>query len=163
MKKNKEWLKEELTKQIDILHTTISSGNYVNLVKRAEIMGLIDQLYEPEQEKVVVNEIMAGHIENCKNLKLALSDSLHLVVPGDKQEEVLFARAWIDGYAVEKEKLYYVRENNYLLCKYNDEVIDYVEAVECEITNLVNLKLTEKEIKDYDERYWTFAEEVPNE
>lgn len=28
------------------------------------------------------------------------------------------------------------------------------------ITDLVELKLTKKEIRDYDERYWAFAEEV---
>lgn len=64
------------------------------------------------------------------------------------------------GYEVEEEPKYFVRDNNYLLCKYKDKVIDYVEAIDRGITDLVELKLTEKEIKDYDERYLAFKKQV---
>jgi len=62
VKKDKNWLKEELSKQIDILHTTISSGNYVSLVKRAEIMNLIDQLDEPKiTEEQALNKLAESY------------------------------------------------------------------------------------------------------
>lgn len=104
MKKDKEWLKNEINKVTSRVY-----GADFNTIKETD--DLIDQLEEPEQKKVVVNEVMAGHIENCKNLKLTLSDGLHLVVSGDKQEEVLFARAWLNGYTVEKEPQWVVKDD----------------------------------------------------
>lgn len=175
MNKDKEWLesviiKELMTNSGNPDMTTYEQGR-VSALKY--YLKLIEQLDEPEQEKVVVNEIMAGHIENCKNLKLTLSDSLHLVVPGDKQEEVLFARAWLDGYAVEKEKLYYVilvesedKEKGQALYKdfnFNgDKVVStHIETFSKRISlGIGNFHFTEQEIKAIDERYWAFAEEV---
>ena len=68
------------------------------------------------------------------------------------------------GYEVEKEQKYQViiRDGEYIrlyLCKHGDNVMigtndNYIEKCP-EVTYL-----TEQEIKDYDERYWAFAEEV---
>lgn len=133
-----------------------------------EVIRIAEELDEPQ--KPVVPQFVANEIERYEDMLDMLSgeyfnnsfeeiDDDGLLVWIDENQDT-FARAWLDGYEVEKEPLYYVRENNYLLCKYNGEVMDYVEAVERGITDLVKLKLTEKEIKDYDERFWAFAEEV---
>ena len=167
MKKDKEWLKNEVEDYLAI------EGVYDARTALKAVLEYIDQLDEPEQEKVVVNEIMAGHIENCKNLKLTLSDSLHLVVPGDKQEEVLFARAWLDRYSVEKETMYYVilvesEDKEYGQALYKDFNYDGDKVVSTHIETFSkrisleagNFHFTEQEIKSIDERYWAFAEEV---
>lgn len=122
-----------------------------------------------EQDKVVIPQFVGDWLRCVKNTDITLYGAMDNEFLNtqeltrwmtDAKNQLKFARAWLDGYTVEKEKLYYVRENNYLLCKHKGEVIDYVEAIDRRITNLVELKLTEKEIKDYDERFWAFAEEI---
>lgn len=65
------------------------------------------------------------------------------------------------------EKLYYVLDTNgkVLLKKYDDEIKRVFADVK--ITNYPewqnkNLKLSEKGIKEYDSRFWAFAEEAKN-
>ncbi|MBC6123114.1 DUF1642 domain-containing protein [Listeria seeligeri] len=70
----------------------------------------------------------------------------------------LFARAWMDGYEVEDEPLYYVRfisdnRSSYLNLQKNRGrlwVSDYLESDE------FKAKFTEKEIKNMNENYWAF-------
>ncbi|HAC0826580.1 TPA_asm: DUF1642 domain-containing protein, partial [Listeria monocytogenes] len=73
----------------------------------------------------------------------------------DNQE--LFARAWMDGYEVEKEPLYYVqlirRLSGYLNVR-NDESSFLDSPYE---VGLNKTKFTEAKIKEIDERYWQFA------
>lgn len=72
-----------------------------------------------------------------------------------------FARAWLDGYEVEEEQKYYVldKEDNILLIRGYRGI---EKADNLKITNSGGgaLKLTEQEIKDYDERFWPFAVKV---
>ncbi|HBI6449678.1 MULTISPECIES: DUF1642 domain-containing protein [Listeria] len=71
-----------------------------------------------------------------------------------------FARAWLDGYEVEKEPLYYVRLP--LPFGYLRRSKLYPASQNVEDAS----KYSEKEIKDMDERYWQFAvlvEEVEGE
>lgn len=85
----------------------------------------------------------------------------------DYNEEV-FARAWLDGYEVEKEKAYHVvNKENYFMLRKDDGLV--VTVVTMQVSPAMSrdkygkdtrFMLTEKEIKDYDERYWAFAEEV---
>ncbi|EJR5471501.1 DUF1642 domain-containing protein [Listeria monocytogenes] len=73
-----------------------------------------------EQERIVVPQFVADWISQCKQEGYDLSWSISyenndmpdeiyewLTSAADNQE--LFARAWLDGYEVEKEPLYYVR------------------------------------------------------
>lgn len=173
MKKDKEWLKEQIKhEEVDLKYAFDNYVPYEKVLIADDVNELLNELEEPEQEKVVVPQFVGERIKEYKEIEFGIS--LIFMINRQIDEDVEFskwissdkdncdkvARAWLDGYSVEKQKLYYVRENNYLLCKYNDEVIDYVEAVEREITDLVKLKLTEQEIKDYDERFWSFAEEI---
>ena len=73
-------------------------------------------------------------------------------------------------YEVEKEKLYYVidKSRKPLLKAFKEEVsmsVCNVTVEEAEALEYPNFKykLTEKEIKDYDLRYWQFAEPVEEE
>ena len=70
-----------------------------------------------EREKVKVKQFVADWIEHCRGLGYSLYQSMELVHENaeikkwfifvDNQD--LFARAWLDGYEVEKEKRYLVR------------------------------------------------------
>lgn len=79
----------------------------------------------------------------------------------DNQET--FARAWLDGYEVEKESLYYV------ILSENKDGWKYTFLDEAGSADFTNYKVdiptfTEKEIKAIDERFWPFSvpvEEVP--
>lgn len=75
----------------------------------------------------------------------------------DNQET--FARAWIDGYEVEKEPLYEVIIGDlYLIKKFNnrnDFCFDTSRSL-CTWEKSA-YQLTEAEIKEIDERYWPFA------
>ena len=77
------------------------------------ILQDLEQLDEPS--KVKVPQFVADWIENSKqekrNLRNALnngSEKMRLWLL-DQENYDLFARAWLDGYEVEKEKRYYVR------------------------------------------------------
>lgn len=137
-----------------------------------------------EQERIVVPQFVADWISRHKqegyNLIWSISyenndmpDEIYewLTSAADNQE--LFARAWLDGYEVEKEPLYYVRLP---LSTWNDdaaelEVINmYVllnkQSDETTFTGLIinknkkwTTKLTEAEIKGMPggDIYWQFA------
>lgn len=134
---------------------------------------LLNALDEPQ--KPVVPEFVAEWIEYAKKKGDSLRDSfkpwsLYGVEYSkadrwidDNQET--FAQAWLSGYEVEKEPLYYVYlpkiivlpemmipdiEGAYLM-KSGDEV----ELADN--NDFDDMKFTESEIKAIDERYWSFA------
>lgn len=94
-------------------------------IERNEILNLVKQLDEPE--KVKVPQFVDDVIEGAREHSPELEDALHYACSNGSQEFTewyqkksnrdLFARAWLDGYEVEKEKRYYVRfkwiENSY--------------------------------------------------
>ncbi|EAE2754247.1 DUF1642 domain-containing protein, partial [Listeria monocytogenes] len=137
-----------------------------------------------EPELIAVPRFAADWIKHCKQREYDLACLLDyedsdmsaemyewLISSADNQE--LLARAWLDGYEVEKEPLYYVRLP---LSTWNDdaaelEVINMyvllnVQSDETSITgSIINenkewrTKLTEAEIKGIPggEIYWQFA------
>ncbi|EAG1223516.1 DUF1642 domain-containing protein [Listeria monocytogenes] len=137
-----------------------------------------------EQERIVVPQFVADWISRCKQkgydlfLSIDYDDSdmpyemYNWLTFSDENQEIL-ARAWLDGYEVEKEPLYYVRLP---LSTWNDdaaelEVINmYVllnkQSDETTFTGLIinknkkwTTKLTEAEIKGMPggDIYWQFA------
>lgn len=101
--------KQELIKHFeDMPYVSISQ------MGKKSFVDLIEQLDEPE--KVTVPQFVADWIEKCKEEKLvSLSGAFEY---GDAEidswfsdwsNQETFARAWLDGYDVEKEKRYYVR------------------------------------------------------
>lgn len=104
--------KQKLIKHIEDL--PYNEGLIVDTMKisRNGLLKLIEQLDEPE--KVVVPQFVADWIKVAKPV-YSLSGAMVYGSPGvnkwleswDNQET--FARAWLDGYEVEKEKRYLVK------------------------------------------------------
>lgn len=126
MVKDKSWLKQEI---LDIFWRTEIDDNLniqdANLIFD-KVENAINQLDEPE--KPVIPKFIANWIEETKKQGKSLVFAItHIYYKNEigkspnKEEkkifqwmelaynEEVFARAWIDGYEVEKEKLYHVR------------------------------------------------------
>lgn len=80
----------------------------------------LEQLNEIDTKKVTVPQYVADWIEYCKTKGIALGYALYCagqasnkktydwIVESFENQET-FARAWLEGYEVDKEKRYYVR------------------------------------------------------
>ncbi|HAB6435303.1 TPA_asm: DUF1642 domain-containing protein [Listeria monocytogenes] len=70
----------------------------------------------------------------------------------------LFARAWMDGYEVEQEPLYYIKviDSYFGYINLNLKTGAYTTSTNEEPVGF-KTKFTEKEIKNMDTRYWAFA------
>ena len=92
--------------------------NYEDGLRYAK--GIISQIDEPE--KPVIPQFVADWIEECKKQRRSLRDSISKSAPfavaswlmhfGERynyKNQDIFARAWLDGYEVEKEKRYTAR------------------------------------------------------
>ncbi|EKZ5139157.1 DUF1642 domain-containing protein [Listeria monocytogenes] len=160
------------------------TGNSLVKVSKDKIIATKDCFIakEKEAELVVVPQLVGDFLENhSKEDGHTLHDLLcDLITSRDSLDEnvydwimennnengELLARAWLDGYEVEKEPLYYVqlirRLSGYLNVR-NDESSFLDSPYE---VGLNKTKFTEAEIKAMDERYWQFAvlvEEVEGE
>lgn len=138
-------------------------------------LNIIDQI-EPDQPKPVVPKFVAEWIEEAKEGECSLCTAFGLVDGNDRafnwlfggheSNQDTFARAWLDGYEVEKEPLYTVEIPNpntvaitILARSIVGDVLIYNEFDNCWKKNS-RYQLTEQEIrKDFD---WAFrwAEEV---
>ena len=105
--------KQELIERIECLKNIF--GNKNEYVKIDAVIELISEL--DEQQKVVVPQFVADHLKKSKEVGRDLQDAMN---PSTILEEVnlwlytdnnmdVFARAWLDGYEVEKEKWYLVK------------------------------------------------------
>ena len=132
-----------------------------------------------ESEKPVVPQFVADWLEVCKdNLALSLANSMNNVVmrtnnQPDKtihwiaKNSETFAKAWIYGYEVQKEKLYTVEIPNpnsaggkLVLSKQQSTGRLILEMLNSDINKPKYLHLTEDEIKKDFGWAWQFAEEV---
>lgn len=135
-----------------------------------EILEDLKQLEEPQ--KPVVPKFVAEWIEYAKKKGDSLAISfkpwnLYGVEYSkadrwieDNQET--FARAWIDGYEIEKEPLYTVTINldlNYHLALDEGDGDDEISTTLTTGHDVLGYRyfLTEKEIKSADENLWPFA------
>ena len=170
MKKDKEWLKEE----IEIMKSE-TSENYPHeqMVEREVVLNLIDQLDEPEASTQgwIGQYTRNNHYTSRDELDDAFSilrDIYHQSKTADwvakeNRNSEIFARAWLDGYEVEKEQKYYVMNNDNRMMLVR--MMDGKTITEADPFKLEDMyegekkshRLTEQEIKDYDLRYWAFA------
>lgn len=120
--------KDKLIEKIANLDRVYGEKYYVAL---EDVLDLVKQLDEPE--KVKIPQFVAEYIEQKKD------DDYHLLgamieIRSHKNKEIdewfeeddnieLFARAWLDGYEVEKEKRYYIRQ------KIDDENYNYLNYI----------------------------------
>ena len=125
--------------------------------------------WQPPKPLVVVPQIVADFIEvRKKSLKLydafqeieeCYCGELYNFVCQKRNGQDLFARAWIDGYTVEKEKLY---EVVFSKCEDGDRYllfanIEFFIGIESMNDGYYRQQFTEAEIKAIDDRYWAFA------
>ncbi|ELG8809568.1 DUF1642 domain-containing protein [Listeria monocytogenes] len=146
------------------------TGNSLVKVSKDKIIATKDCFIakEKEAELVVVPQFVADWIEQKKangdHLNIAMDkswQSMNDKVSGwleDREDSYdKFARAWLDGYEVEKEPLYYVRFINncsgYLNVR-NDGRRSLSDSVQ---NDIFKTQFTEAEIKAMDERYWQFS------
>ncbi|EGO9177246.1 DUF1642 domain-containing protein [Enterococcus faecalis] len=143
------------------LHNAASGGK-----ERAYSLAIDLAKELDEQIKVVIPQVVADWIKYAKRqgygfmqsydpiyMSYPINDGLDKWI--DDNEET-FAHAWLDGYEVEKEPLYYVKlpEIGYMRFGYRYFYSEDVEEAK---------KYTEQEIKAVDERYWPFAVKVDGE
>lgn len=112
--------KKELIERIDKLPYFENPIADTVTINREWILKSIEQLDEPQ--KVTVPQIVADYIEYAKDCDWDLIDAMKGIgyedcddllkwFYKDKNQET-FARAWLDGYEVEKEKRYLVKMKN---------------------------------------------------
>ncbi|HAA9000832.1 TPA_asm: DUF1642 domain-containing protein [Listeria monocytogenes] len=143
----------------------------VKLAKKPAIDYLFKQNQVSKVELVKVPQFVADWIEYCKKHRWGLSEALedtyeNSCMPEEvmdwfedcRENQELFARAWLDGYEVEKEPLYYIKviDSYFGYINLNLKTGAYTTSTNEEPVGF-KTKFTEKEIKALDERYWTFA------
>lgn len=106
--------KQELIERIEGLKNIF--WNECEYVKIDFMIELVSELDEPQ--KVQVPQFVADWIEECKNDDFHLFGAMEGISLNQKKLDYwfreddnmeLFARAWLDGYEVEKEKRYRVK------------------------------------------------------
>lgn len=81
------------------------------------------------------------------------SDALACWIDGNAD---LFFKAWIHGYEVEKEQLYYVKLPEIGYMRFGKKYFYSTDKEDAK-------RYTESQIKAIDERYWPFAVKVDGE
>ena len=147
--------------------------------EKAKELALLHSSSLDEPEKPVVPQFVADWLEVCKdNLALSLASSMNNIVARTNNQpdktiswiaknSETFAKAWIYGYEVEKEKLYTVEIPNpnsaggkLVLSKQQSTGRLILEMLNSDINKPKYLHLTEDEIKKDFGWAWQFAAEV---
>ena len=142
--------KQELIGELECLEVSTNSLDYLKGADYANerAISLAKQLDEPK--KVVVPQIVADWIKYAKQqgygfmqsydpkyMSYPINDNLDKWIDDNEEK---FAHAWLVGYEVKEEPLYYVELPE----------IGYLNNADG------GIKHTEQEIKAIDERYWLF-------
>ena len=139
----------------------------VSLDYAQEIISQID-----ETQKVVVPKFVAEWIEELKKSHSNLAWVWQVYPNETKIKNWLesntekFMRAWLDGYEIEKEKLYTVEIAEAILTKITRgsniqyKMLPFGNVTDVFDKAIYTTRLTEQEIKQKDERLWQWAEEV---
>ncbi|MGQ7338076.1 DUF1642 domain-containing protein [Streptococcus suis] len=159
--------KQEAIKQVEELY------GYGSIAKT--VTDIISQIHEPQ--KVVVPKFVATWIKHCKQSNLDLDHAMRYTRVNNAETGVeewiyenqdLFARAWLDGYTIEQEKLYTVEvpdPNSYCDYRYlsrNDNGICLDASNDTKWKQKRRNQFTEAEIKQDFDWAWDagFAKEV---
>nr|DAK47148.1 MAG TPA: Protein of unknown function (DUF1642) [Caudoviricetes sp.] len=107
--------KQELIEKIKKLPFVLLSERYIS---QNYVLELLKQLDEPQKVKIpqVVADVIEGAREESSELEDAFEYARDVAFRGEigewfmkLQNRNIFARAWLDGYEVEKEKRYRVK------------------------------------------------------
>ena len=139
------------------------TGQQVDMVIKNQVLDIISQIDEPQ--KVVVPEFIGDLIKELKNGGCPVGEINENTYYDKVQKwiddnEELFYRAWLDGYEVEKEKLYTVEipnPNGVVVC------LKRVDVGKIALSTLGESELTEAEIKKDFDWAWQWAEPVEEE
>ena len=161
--------KEKAIKEIKKASESFYACDYIK-TKVAE--SIISKINEPQ--KVTVPKFVAEWLKKYRYahtlLKVLNGAEKEQIVPSTvndwiKDNQYDFIKAWLDGYEVEKEKLYTVEipnpngdNNRYGLCKVDGRII--IGSFVFGLDRATNAKLTESEIKQDFEWAWQLAKEV---
>lgn len=137
--------KQELTKRIESLKNLF--GNKSEYVEIDTVIRLISELDEPQEVEIPM--FVADFITEQKKLGHTLSYSIDASMSDRVAEwywdnSELFARAWLDGYTVEKEKRYTVKiksVNQYLVRNTDDDFLGFLQS-------RLKSKFTRKELEE---------------
>ncbi|HCW3208571.1 TPA: DUF1642 domain-containing protein [Listeria monocytogenes] len=151
------------------------TGNSLVKVSKDKIIATKDCFIakEKEAELVVVPQLVGDFLENhskedghtlhdllCDLLtsRASLDENVYdWIMENNNENGELLARAWLDGYEVEKEPLYYVQlipnSLGYLNVR-NDGRRSLSDSVQ---NDIFKTQFTEGEMREMDERYWQFA------
>ena len=152
--------KKELKKHIEGLPYSASLIVDTIKINRNGLLKLIEQLDEPQ--KVTVPQFVADYIKEAKYYEWDLDDVFDHIAEESEGSEIsewfhtlgnvdVFARAWLDGYEVEKETLYTIRfkntrkETRYL--KYDRVVKDWYFGVK-QYSKDTKIYHTQKELEN---------------
>ncbi|EGO7616152.1 DUF1642 domain-containing protein [Enterococcus faecalis] len=168
--------KQELIETLESLERDSFNGNYNEGYDQAvrDCLAVAKQLDEPK--KVVVPQFVAEWIELYKkenkttlwhvmnkiiNEKFLNHQNIVIWFENDSNKHIL-EQAWVNGYEVEKEQLYYVFDTTTKQYLGVDKVLNKTFWLSSQNSG-ARTPLTEQEIKAIDERYWPFAVKVGNE
>lgn len=152
---------EEAKKIADKLSVDSDELWKIPVIPALKVKALLDALDQPKPE---IPQFVADWIEYCKKRTLTLkglfsnSDMPAKIfdwIFGSDENCRLMAEAWINGYTVEKEKLYAVDLPNGQPLVRGINTLYFSQNLATE-----NVKLTESEIRKDFEWAWQFAEEV---
>lgn len=147
------------------------------------VEDIIEKLDTQEVQKVGIPRYVSEWIGECKGKRFPLRSAMkHIYLPDKVNKWLLetgpngrtfpnqdiFARAWLEGYEVEEEKLYIVElpdpnrkgTNRIYLCKADNTGKVYICKGNFNPHKNKNLWLTEEEIKKDFDWAWQFREEV---
>ncbi|MDW8760064.1 DUF1642 domain-containing protein [Streptococcus suis] len=166
--------KQEVIKELMSKSREIIFGDDENVyLSRKRTIELVSQIHEPP--KVVVPKFVAEWIEHCKQSNLDLDHAMRCTMVNNAETGVeewiyenqeTFARAWLDGYEIEQEKLYTVEIPNpnadgYSIVLGRKEGKVRIKQVWSTTWKMnCSNQLTESEIKKDFEWAWQWAEPV---
>ena len=169
----------EKIKNIDTLNINDKiAGQFVDMVIKNQVLSLIEQIDEPQ--KPVVPKFVAEWIEEARAEEYSLYGAWEMVKEGSEifwwlfdgheSNQDTFNRAWLDGYTVEKEKLYTVEIPNpnsaggkLVLFKQQSSGRLILDILNPNINKPKYLHLTESEIKQDFDFLWQFAKVAEND
>ena len=171
--------KQEAIEKIEKLEgLTIKDKDFnldIEMIPKGDVLEIIEQI--DELEKPVVPQFVADFISSEQRSCSALSEAIDNMDMRDEGEVTswfydnseIFAKAWLYGYEIEKDKLYTVEIPNpnsvggkTVLSKQQSTGKLILEMLNSDINKPKYLHLTESEIKEDFEWAWQFAEEVNN-
>ncbi|HEM5625976.1 TPA: DUF1642 domain-containing protein [Streptococcus suis] len=159
--------KQEAIKSIKEISDDLLEVRFVSLESVIDIVSQIDQ-----PQKVVVPEFIDSYIRYAKaegmSFFIAMDNAQNKESEWIITNEETFARAWLDGYVVEKERRYTVEipdpnrkgTNRIYLGKSDPNGKVFIHKGNFNTKKNKNLWLTESEIKQDFEWAWQWAKEV---